>query len=262
MTWCRPSGGGPGWSGFLVVMPWEVFRTYGDTRILASAYAAQKKLLRFWMRSRDAADGLVHDWSTTDSWTFLGDWAGPHGSEASGTPEALLFNNCYILYCTRLVARIARVLGVDEDAAAYERAAGALAAAIHAAFFVADAAAYLDTRQTHLVMPLVAGVPPPAQRPRVLAALRREIAEAQAAHLDTGLHGTYFLTKLLTDTSAGFGGDDALLSAVARETSPPGYGDLLAKGYTTWPEYWGTCAGDATPEAPYRCANWTRWVVV
>ena len=194
----------------------------------------------------------------------MGDWITPHGSEPSTTPEAALFNNCYILWCTRIVANASRVLGDESAAAKYDADATALAKAIHAKFFVPASSGYLDTRQTHLVMPLIAGVVPAEHKAGVWAALRKEILATQASHFDTGLHGTYFMTKLLTDTSLGFGGGDDLLYAMSTQTSYPGYGDLLAKGYGTWPENWGTPVGGAHhadpkgPRQPYLvAANWT-----
>jgi alpha-L-rhamnosidase len=166
------------------------------------------------------------------SQAFLGDWISPHGSESSTTPEAELFNNCYILYCTRIVANASRALGDEAMAVSYEQDAASLASAIHKKFFVAASASYLDTRQTHLVMPLLAGAVPAEHTDRVWAALRTEIVETQGGHLDTGLHGTYFMTKLLTDTSMGFGEHDELIYLYTTQTTHPGYGDLLRKGFT------------------------------
>ena len=53
----------------------------------------------------------------------------------------------------------------------YEEAATQLAAAIHRKFFVPATSGYLDTRQTHLVMPLIAGVVPAEHTDGVWAAL-------------------------------------------------------------------------------------------
>ena len=153
-------GGGPGWSGFICVMPWQLYLATADIRPLQEAYPHQIQLLQFWNRALSKADGLIHDWSTTDVWAFLGDWITPHGSEPSVTPEAELFNNCYILWCTRIVANASHVLGNETAAVKYEAEAEALAAAIHKKFFVPATSGYLDTRQTHLVMPLIAGAVP------------------------------------------------------------------------------------------------------
>ena len=244
-------GGGPGWSGFICTMPWQLYLASGDSRPLAAVYPHQQKLLTFWNRARSSADGLIHDWSTNDVWAFLGDWLTPHGSEPSVTPEAELFNNCYILYCTRIVANVSRVLGQNETAAMYEEAATQLAAAIHRKFFVPATSGYLDTRQTHLVMPLIAGVVPAEHTDGVWAALRNEILVTQGGHIDAGLHGNYFLTKLLTDTSMGFGDHDDLIYAYATQTTHPGWADLLSKGFTTWPEAWGS-GGPANARQPWK----------
>lgn len=126
-----------------------------------------------------------------------------------------------ILYCTRIVANVSIALGNEATAAQLNVDAQALAAAIHKKFFVPETSGYLDTRQTHLVMPLVADAVPAQYVDGVWKALRKEIMETQASHIDTGLHGTYFMTKLLTDTSFGFGGGDDMLYAMTTvETYP------------------------------------------
>lgn len=255
-------GGGPGWSGFVCVMPWQLFLATEDVRPLQAAYPHQLKLLEFWNRAKNATDGLIHDWSTRDNWAFLGDWLAPHGSEPSTTLEAELFNNCYILYCTRIVANVSLALGKEAAAAQLISDAQSLATAIHKKFFVPSSSGYLDTRQTHLTMPLIAGAVPAEHADGVWAALRKEIMETQAAHIDTGLHGTYFMTKLLSDTSFGFGGGDDMLYAMATVETYPGYVDLLKKGFTAWPENWGTrkagTGSGGVLRQPYLdSANWT-----
>jgi alpha-L-rhamnosidase len=126
-----------------------------------------------------------------------------------------------ILYCTRIVANASLALGEEAIAAQLIADAEALAAAIHRKFFVSSSSGYLDTRQTHLTMPLISGAVPAEHADGVWAALRKEIMETQAAHYDTGLHGTYFMTKLLTDTSFGFGGGDDMLYAMATVATYP-----------------------------------------
>ena len=221
-------GGGPAWSGFVVAAAWEVYQTYGDRRLLASALPAMEKLLQFWNRTRlyagrgggaslKAPDGLYRDWGTApngtvvDQWTFLGDWESPHGSErtrpgSKASPEAELFNNCYILYCTRLVGRSHAALGDATGAARHAASAAALAAAIHSRWFhpqnATHNATYLDSRQTHLVMPLVAGAVPAEHVAAVWAALREEILVRQAGHIDTGLTGLYFMVKVRAGTGS------------------------------------------------------------
>eukprot|EP01052_Picozoa_sp_SAG31_P055542 SAG31_NODE_15393_length_757_cov_1.291793_2_plen_50_part_01 len=49
-------------------MPWQLYLASGDSRLLATVYPHQQKLLEFWNRARSTADGLIHDWSTKDAW--------------------------------------------------------------------------------------------------------------------------------------------------------------------------------------------------
>lgn len=86
-------------------------------------------------------------------------------------------------------------------------------------------------------MPLIAGVVPAALQAGVLASLITEIQVGQAGHLDTGLSGTYFMAKLLTDPAVR---RVDLLQSMATADGMPSYAALLAAGFTTWPETWST----------------------
>ena len=44
-------GGGPAWSGFVIVMPWETYLRSGDEELLRAAYHAQLKLMGFWAQT-------------------------------------------------------------------------------------------------------------------------------------------------------------------------------------------------------------------
>lgn len=164
-----------------------------------------------------------------------GDWETPHGSEDSGTPESILFNNCYLVYILKLTAQVATILGDGNVAANYTAAAAAIGAATHRAFYNASSTTYLDSRQTHLLMPLVSGLVPSSLEDSVKGALEREITVTQSGHLDTGLHGTYFLTRYLTSLAVE---RDDLLFLMSNQTTFPSYGWLLSQNYTTWPEEW------------------------
>lgn len=100
--------GGPAWSGFVIVMPWEVYLRSGDDELLRKAYEPQLKLMDFWRQSFNSS-GLLSRWSTQDADNYLGDHATPHGNEGSAGEEAALLNNCYVLYCTRLMSKISKV---------------------------------------------------------------------------------------------------------------------------------------------------------
>ena len=227
-------GGGPAWSGFVITLPYEVHRAHGDTRLLAQMYPTMQRLLAFFANHTDATDQLLHPW-TTSKWDFLGDWIMPTGSEddPNGKPESL-FNNAYLRYITGRAA----VARASSDVRRRRRRRSmrrrrASTAGINAAYANATSGVYLDTKQTHLVLPLAAGAVLAALRPTTFSELEHTIVVRNSGHLDTGLTGTYFLTKLLVEAAR-----NDLLFLMNTQTDFPGYGNFVARGFTTWPEDW------------------------
>jgi alpha-L-rhamnosidase len=235
-------GGGPAWSGFILTMPWEVYLSYGDRRILESTFPSAVRWLDYMAR-HVGEDGLLGipspghwEYVQDKRWLFLGDWATPHGSEESNTPEAALFNNCYYVYVLGLAAEMAGILDQPEKALAYQELARQITNAINDKFFDPETHTYIDTRQTHCVMPLIAGVVPQGDIRAVQENLEQEILVNRDGHFDTGIHGTYYLVKYLTAQDR-----SDLIHTLASQTTFPGYGFFISKGYITWPEYWHEC---------------------
>jgi len=230
-------GGGPAWSGFVVTNPWETYKTYGDKSILENMYPTMVRQLAFFERNTHA-DGLLHPWSNS-MWDFLGDWITPHGSESNVTSaENILFNSCYYRYILGLTSEIATILGDGTAAAKYQADADALAAGINKAYYDNSKGLYLDALQTHQVMPLASGVVSASQQEASMATLQHSIEVLQDGHLDTGLTGTYFMTKYLTEQ-----GRNDLVFTYTNQTTFPSYGYFLEQGYTTWPETWAAKKG-------------------
>jgi alpha-L-rhamnosidase len=166
-------------------------------------------------------------------WLFLGDWANPHGQEVSDSREASLFNNCYYVYVLKIASDIAHILEMEDIAEAYRTKARKVSEAVNRSFYDPIHYTYIDTRQTHLVMPLIAGIVPEKDIPQVEQKLREEILVNQDGHFDTGIHGTYYLTRYLTET-----GRHELLNTLMNQTTYPGFGEIISRGEITWPEYW------------------------
>ncbi len=232
-------GGGPAWSGFILTLPWEMYLNYGNTRILESTFAATQKWLDY-LGDHVNDEGLLDvvsagKWEYMDGkrWLFLGDWANPHGNEESFTAEASLFNNCYYVYVLKIASNIARLLDMEELSLSYHDKAGEISEAVNRSFYDPQKSTYIDTRQSHLVLPLMAGIVPEKDIRKVEAKLKEEILVNQKGHFDTGIHGTYYLTKYLTET-----GNHELLYTLMNQTSYPSFGEFIARGEITWPEYW------------------------
>ncbi len=241
----RDGGGGPCWSGSMMMIPWRLYQLYGDCRALEDVYPPMKRWLQF-LQTKCDADGLLAFFAppsgtTFLQWCFIGDWVTPHGSELSDSAEAVYFNNCYYLLAVRTAAQIARALNNDQDAANYETLAKNIAMAINRRYFVPSKNIYLDTRQSRYAMALVAGAVPEERLSAVHANLCREILVGQNGHLDVGDPVFYYMTRYLTDHDA----NDVVFTYMNQPTYP-GYGCFIERGLNTWPETWDAQGAEAS----------------
>jgi hypothetical protein len=228
-------GGGPAWSGIVVMLPWELWLRTGDERVLARAWPVIERWLAF-LESQTVAGVLEFYFDaryTADVYSFLGDWVPPGGVQAGGPPgeEARFFNNAYRVWNVRTAARIAAQLGRAADATRLAARADELAAAVHGRFFDPARRVYVSERQTYLALPLLSELGDEALRAELWARL---VADVEArAHVDTGIHGTWMLTKLLLARERA-----DLLARMAAQRDFPSWGDMLAQGATTIWEQW------------------------
>lgn len=235
----QDAGGGPVWSGFCITMPWQIYLTYGDRRPLELGWPVMKNWLAFI--DTKMGDGLLQSYvgigcAGSPVWNFLGDWVPPgrkQGKDRVDDRSTLFFNNCYLVYCLQLAGKTGRVLGDDGQAAVYETRARELAARLHARFLNPDGSTYVNGEQTYLVMPLLFGITPPDAAPRVMDALERDIRVTRNGHLNTGMHGNYFMAKHLIDRRR-----NDLLALMHTKEDFPSFGHMIRNGATTIWEEW------------------------
>jgi len=223
-------GGGPGWSGFCVTLPWEVYRRYGDTRILEENFPMIQRWLAF-LETKSAKDMLAR-WG--GEWDFLGDWLWPGANGVNGdTRETLFFNNCYWLYNLQTAARVAEVLGKTQAADAWRQRARTVRAAVQARFFNPADNSYVNGFPAYLAIALLVELPPADLRPAVWQRLEKEILVHRQGHIHAGITGGAFLFQALLENNR----NDLLYAMVSREDYP-GWGDMLKRGATTFWEDW------------------------
>jgi alpha-L-rhamnosidase len=235
----QEAGGGPAWSGFCITMPWQIYLTYGDRRPLELGWPVMKKWLAFI--DTKMGDGLLQPYvgigsASAPQWNFLGDWVPPgrkQGKNRVDDRSTLFFNNCYLVYCLQLASKIGGVVGDDAQAGIYATRANELAARLHARFLNPDGATYANGEQTYLAMPLLFGVTPPDAAPRVMAALEHDITVTRDGHLNTGMHGNYFMTRYLIGRRR-----NDLLALMHTKEDFPSYGHMIRSGATTIWEEW------------------------
>lgn len=235
----QDAGGGPVWSGFCVTMPWQVYVQYGDRRILEQSYPTMQKWLAFI--DTKFKDGILQPYvgigCSMPEWNFLGDWVPPgrkQGSEGRVDERStLFFNNCYLVHCLQIASKVAALMNDDANARAYNEKATALAARIHEQFLNPGEATYVNREQPYLAMPLLFNITPEPLRAQVLSNLAQDILVTHKGHLNSGMHGTYYMTKYLMQN----GRNDLVYSMVSQDTYPS-WGFMLKNGATTIWEEW------------------------
>jgi alpha-L-rhamnosidase len=233
-------GGGPMWGGFVVTLPWQMYLQYGDKGVLETNYPMIQKWLGY-LDSETTGDLLLNHKSHAMSapmqmWNFLGDWLTPKGSfmGVSADPRpAQLINSIHYVYQLELASKIAGALGKDSDASGYSARAATVSKAIQQRFYNPASHDYLNGDSALQAFPLLTGIVPPELRSDVMGSLEKTIRVKNEGHLDTGMDGTYFLMKYLTEADRS---DLVYLMTNTREY--PSWGYMLANGATTSWEGW------------------------
>jgi alpha-L-rhamnosidase len=237
----RVEAGSAGWADAAVIIPWGMYLTYGDRRLLEQQFDSMAGWVEY-MRGRAGDD------SVWDGDRHFGDWlayAAPPG-EARSYPGAStgkdLIATAFFAHSTDLLRRIALVLGRSDDAAHY----GELLAKIKTAFteeFVSPRGRVGENTQTAYVLALRFGLLPEDLRPVAAKRLARDVCER--GHLTTGFLGTPHLCHVLSD----FGYLDEAYMLLNREEYPSWLYPVTQGATTIW-ERWDGQKPDGTFQDP------------
>lgn len=221
--------GAPAWGDAGVIVPWTLYCVYSDTQILTSMWQPMER----WMEYIESANPNFL-WQQRLSHNF-GDWLAQDGDDPSNalgsrTPKDLLAT-AYWAYDAKLMARMARVLGLESRALRFEALFERIRTAFTAAFLHTDG--WLEGRtQTGQVLALHFDLVPDHSRTAVADKLLEAI-EQRGGHLTTGFVGVGYLCPVLTQT----GHLDTAYRLLLNE-SFPSWGYSISRGATTIWERW------------------------
>jgi alpha-L-rhamnosidase len=212
--------GAPAWGDGGVIIPWHLWRTYGDRRVLERSFPA----MRAWVAHvhRHNPD-LVWRHRTGNSY---GDWL----QVDAETPRDLLAT-AYFARSTQIVAEAAAVLGDTAAAREHEALLAGIRAAFIEAFVGADGTVAGGT-QTGYLLALAFGLMPDDL---VHAAVEHLVAdiEGRGTRLTTGFVGVGLLCPVLTEQGHG-----DLAYALLHQDGYPSWGYSIRHGATTIWERW------------------------
>ncbi|MCB0008699.1 MAG: hypothetical protein KDE04_19675 [Anaerolineales bacterium] len=231
--------GAAGWSDAVIIVPWTVYQSYGNLRILAENYPA----MQLWLAYVYERAGENFIWSGDFQ---FGDWLARDRDDL-GTPFGLtdpdLVATAFYAHSATLLAKIARVLKRPEDAEAYEGIAARVRAAFCAEFVTATGRISSNT-QTAYVLALMFDLLPEAQRPEAARRLAANIRERDT-HLATGFLGTPYLCQVLSR----FGYLDLAYELLLQESCPSWLYPVTQGATTVW-ERWDGLKPDGTFQDP------------
>ena len=226
--------GSPGWADAGVVLPYTLFKHYGDLRVVEENWSAMTRWLDYilkhnpdfiWRKKRGSD---YADWLSVDA-RFSGD---------ATTPKDLVGTAMWA-HSTGLMLEMARASGLSADAEKYETLQSNLRRAFAAEFLKADGVVG-NGSQTSYVLALRFGLIPKAARAAAARNLAADI-KRRGDKLSTGFLGTPYILDALADAGHGNVAWSLLL-----QTEYPSWGYMVKKGATTMWERWNGDAGDVS----------------
>jgi alpha-L-rhamnosidase len=215
----------PNWGGSLVLAPWQLYATYGDTATLRTYYPNMQRYVDY-LSSKAAGDLLDYG---------LGDWI----TFDNSTPVGVTASFGYYRVASAM-SGIARVLGKADDAGRYAALAARIGAAFNDKYLEEDKGTYASGSQASDALALDMGIVPAAKRQAVLDHLAASI-KANGYHLTVGEIALPSVFRVLS----GAGLDD-LIYTVATQTGNPSYGYQVTHGATSLTENWdGPTSGNS-----------------
>ena len=216
----------PGWGDAVVVVPWVTYKFSGDKRILEDNYDGMKAWVEF-MRSK--ARNNLYIWSNPDSTFFgYGDWIAPVKSPAKPVGVS------YYYYSTKLLSKIAGIIGNTSDARQYASLANDIAKAYQAKYYDPGKENYEGETQSANILPLEFGITPEDLRSRIAKNIAEDV-QAHDDHVTTGFLGTGYILNLLSEN-----GYHDLAYKLMTQTTYPSWGYMVDHGATTMWELWNS----------------------
>jgi len=232
-------GGTAGWSDAAVIIPWTMYRVYGDRGLLERQYPSMRAWVDYMQRR--AGPDLI--WRP--GWQF-GDWLALHSDDPSypgATTSTDLIATAYLAHSTDLVARSAAVLGKADEAARYQSRFRAIRDAFDREF-VSGAGRVGENTQTAYALAIAFGLLPDS----IVSAAGNRLADdvrARGVHLTTGFLGTPVLLHTLSGTD-----HLPLAFALLMQRSYPSWLYPITRGATTMWERWDGIRPDSSFEDP------------
>ncbi len=234
------------WGDAVVLVPWAEYQARGDVKVLADNYEAMKKYVKackFWA-------GLFSFGKKRYIWSNLsvlhfGDWVAPDVPKMSQWQGRHKYTaTASLQHTSSTLAKIAKILGKEEDAKYYEDMAAKTADAYVSVFTDGNGKLKKEEFQTAYVLPLAFGMFPEGQREKAAQNLADLVAKG-GYRIGTGFPGTPYILYALADN----GKAEEAFSMLTCDDCPSWLYEVRAGGTTIW-ERWDGLNPDGSVKLP------------
>ena len=239
--------GSSGWGDACVLVPWALYEAYGDTTILEENYEMMVSWLRF-VENRAKKTRIQNQLNPykkylVDEGFHFGEWLEPDVSSMDTMKKNMMFGapevaTAYYFRSASLVAKIAGILGKQEDARKYSQIAEGARNAYR--YTCTKNGVISSKRQAEYVRPIAFGLLEEAES-QAAADRLAELVARNGYHLNTGFLSTPFLCRVLSDC----GHTDTAYRLLLQDTAPSWLYPVKHGATTIW-ESWDGVREDGT----------------
>lgn len=235
--------GSSGWGDAVVIVPWELWRAYGDDGVLSELWpsmvgwldyaATMARTRRHPSREARRPAPLPHEAFLWDGGFHWGEWTEPGVDDMAAelSSDQGSVGTAYLYRSATLAARIGQLLGHQDEAQRFAELAANALGAWRAEYIGPDGTLTPDTQANH-VRALAFGLVPPELRTHAADGLV-DLIRAAGTHVGTGFLATPFLLPVLAET----GHLDVAYELLFQRT-PPSWLAMIDRGATTVWESW------------------------
>lgn len=208
------------WADAAVIVPWELYRLYGDRRYIDDNW----DMMVAWMDYQEAT--ARNDGTRAAGPVDFGDWLSLESTDTD------LVNSAYFARTSQLMEKMARASGRGEAAAHYRALHERIRSGFNARYLDAAGRLSSDTQAAY-AMALRFGLAPEARRDDMVGHFRESLAR-QGNHVATGIAGTRELLPALSEN----GQTDLAFHLLTNRDFPSWLYPIAELGATTIWERW------------------------
>ena len=228
------------WPGTYITVADMLYQQFDDKEVIKKQYPSMKK----WMTYMEE-NYLVNDLMDKDKY---GDWCVPPESlelirskDPARLTDGGLLSSAFYYQLLGIMKKFAKIANAEADIVHYNDLSTRIKKAFNAKYLNVATNSYANNTVTANVLPLAFGLVPENLKEKVFQNMVHEVEVTKKGHISTGVIGTQFLMRTLTN----FGRGDLAYKLASNKTYPS-WGYMVENGATTIWELWNGNTADPT----------------